>query len=77
MLLTLLHLATGSLPFCYISMSGLTLSVVDLEALSASIQGRIKGGGGALGAEVPPSTFRFYLINMLKIIMKFCLSIII
>ena len=31
------------------------------------------GGGGALGAEAPPS----YLINMLSIIMKFCLSIII
>ena len=35
------------------------------------------GGGGALGAEVPPFIFRLYLINMLSIIMKFCLSIII
>ena len=31
------------------------------------------GGGGALGAEVPPFIFRLYLINMLSIIMKFCL----
>ena len=35
------------------------------------------GGGGALGAEAPPFIFRLYLINMLSIIMKFCLSIII
>ena len=38
------------------------------------------GGGGALGAEAPPPPpfiFRLYLINMLSIIMKFCLSIII
>ena len=36
------------------------------------------GGGGALGAEAPPPfIFRLYLINMLSIIMKFCLSIII
>ena len=43
-------------------------------------QGRIQGGGGggALGAEAPPPfIFRLYLINMLSIIMKFCLSIII
>ena len=41
-------------------------------------QGRIQGGGGgALGAEAPPFIFRLYLINMLSIIMKFCLSIII
>ena len=39
------------------------------------IQGRIQGG--ALGAEAPPFIFRLYLINMLSIIMKFCLSIII
>ena len=37
------------------------------------IQGRIRGGG-ALGAEAPPSLF---LINILSMIMKFCLSIII
>ena len=35
------------------------------------------GGGRALGAEAPPFIFRLYLINMLSIIMKFCLSIII
>ena len=35
------------------------------------------GGGGALGAEAPPFIFRLYLINMLRITMKFCLSIII
>ena len=36
------------------------------------------GGGGALGAEgLPPFIFRLYLINMLRTIMKFCLSIII
>ena len=34
-------------------------------------------GGVALGAEAPPFIFRLYLINMLSIIMKFCLSIII
>ena len=39
------------------------------------LQGRIQGG--ALGAEAPPFIFRLYLINMLSIIMKFCLSIII
>ena len=45
-------------------------------------QGRIQGG--ALGAEAPPPPpppppfiFRLYLINMLSIVMKFCLSIII
>ena len=39
-----------------------------------------RGGsrGGTLGAEAPPPfIFRLYLINMLSIIMKFCLSIII
>ena len=38
-----------------------------------------RGGsrGGALGAEAPPFIFRLYLINMLSIVMKFCLSIII
>ena len=42
------------------------------------LQGQIQdGGGGALGAEAPPFIFRPYLINMLSIIMKFCLSIII
>ena len=40
-------------------------------------RGGSRGGGGALGAEAPPFIFRFYLINMLSIIMKFCLSIII
>ena len=37
-----------------------------------------RGGsrGGALGLK-PPFTFRLYLINMLRIIMKFCLNIII
>ena len=35
------------------------------------------GGGGGLGAEAPPFIFRLYLINMLSIIMKFCLSIIV
>ena len=47
-------------------------------------QGRIQGGGGGVGfgAEAPPPPppppfiFRLYLINMLSIIMKFCLSII-
>ena len=39
-------------------------------------QGRIQGGRGALGAEAP-FIFRLYLINMLRFIMKFCLSIII
>ena len=39
------------------------------------MQGRIQGG--ALGAEAPPFIFRLYLINMLSVIMKFCLSIII
>ena len=41
--------------------------------------GRGGGGGGALGAEAPllHINFRLYLINMLSIIMKFCLSIII
>ena len=32
--------------------------------------------GGVLGAEAPPPfTFRLYLVNMLRIIMKLCLSI--
>ena len=48
-------------------------------------QGRIQGGGGGGGGggglwglkPPPPFIFRLYLINMLSIIMKFCLSIII
>ena len=35
------------------------------------------GGGGFGGWSPPPFIFRLYLINMLSIIMKFCLSIII
>ena len=42
-------------------------------------QGRIQGGGGGgglWGLKPLPFIFRLYLINMLSIIMKFCLSII-
>ena len=39
-------------------------------------QGWIQGGGGLWGLKFP-FLFRLYLINMLRIIMKFCLSIII
>ena len=35
------------------------------------------GGGGGLWGLKPPFIFRLYLINMLSIIMKFCLRIII
>ena len=38
---------------------------------------RVDLGGGGGGGQGPPFTFRLYLINMLRIIMKFCLSIII
>ena len=50
-----------------------------MHALSEAdtIAGADPGGGGALGAEAPPFIFNLYLINMLSIIMKFCLSIII
>ena len=40
-----------------------------------SLQGRIQGGG--LWGLKPPFIVRLYLINMVSIIMKFCLSIII
>ena len=47
------------------------------QVQAGRIQGGGGGGGGALGAEAPPFIFRLYLINMLSIIIKFCLSIII
>ena len=43
------------------------------------LQGKIQGGGGGgglWGLKPSPFIFRLYLINMLSIIMKFCLSII-
>ena len=50
------------------------------EFVSYTIRYSFKGGSrgeGLWGLKSPPFIFRLYLINMLSIIMKFCLSIII
>ena len=55
------------------------MKILGLKYLCLHIASLIRGGW-ALGAEAPPHptfTFRLYLINMLRIITKFCLSIII
>ena len=47
-------------------------------AMYSNYSGVDPGGRGALwGLKPPPFIFRLYLINMLSIIMKFCLSIIV
>ena len=58
-------------------LSGLLIALSGYWFFPDSYISRGGSRGWALGAEAPPFIFRLYLINILSIIMKFCLSIII